>query len=172
MTRRGSLWALLAALTTPACPATVEDDYSLAASGTSSTLPSASCDDAAQNGIETDVDCGGGQCVLCQPGRRCKWTGSKTAAKPASIAGAPTARHVPLALRAASPATAKARCAAAAFARLRRAVMPSRTARKRTRTAAAQTARCAPLERHACCSPIVRAASAHKARASRRRAPI
>lgn len=33
--------------------------------------PSARCDDGVQNGLETDLDCGGGQCIACVLGQHC-----------------------------------------------------------------------------------------------------
>ncbi len=37
----------------------------------STAAPSARCDDAVENGMETDVDCGGGECNACSAGQRC-----------------------------------------------------------------------------------------------------
>jgi hypothetical protein len=48
------------------------DCASLACDGVSLTCVSSQCDDRRQDGIETDVDCGGGTCGGCTIGQKCK----------------------------------------------------------------------------------------------------
>ena len=54
--------ALLAGGLLTGCPLTVDDDYEISP---------ASCRNEKQDNAETDVDCGGSECLRCAAGERC-----------------------------------------------------------------------------------------------------